>query len=1575
MTKFLDTSFRYASVLGNEVEAHATSSFSSVCEDDFVDHLSMFIRIDKNNLNKYVSVYRSFVCFDDVEPESFESGSPFSLLRDYIREHHLKLAEEHSNLLIQFCSLLYWLYNAKGPADLSIAIVSFVSSIGYNPVTLYKHFSIPSDVFDFSSSSEVLPEAFENVGESWKLLKSNPIFPKLSTAFTVLTALTVCCIERENFDGGWINPLLTSLKNVHYSSFDMIDALIESFCWMSSTGVAIIKTRSLSPLLYSNSLVRDFDEKFLYVQAEKTSAINGSLDDLATYETKLNDCIRIIERLNDCKIDFVIRRYLHEKFAILYDIQNSLVIKRRNCEIRFCPIGFSLFGGSGVGKTTVAKLIMRTSLATMGFPFDDKHQITLDMNDKYHSTLTNDTQGIYFDDLANTTSAFADNGQIPSNTIIKFFNNVPAQAVKADVSDKGKTMINLKCGVVTTNCKDLDAPKYSNCPASILRRLFHITVTIKPEYQQKVGGISNGMLDPNHPKLQSQGSIGEIDVWFFKIEVAIPAQEKSFVFAPYIHVRDGVEIKCDKIGLRELLHIVRDLSVAHKKQQENLLTGARNDTSCICASCTLPRVVCECEPQSFSIPYLPSFASAFGYVPLSSLSLDKYFPDCLELADKSFIGLSSYVPECVYNTSAFQYVMGHPISRLSDFDWSLFRYIFKHNDYFRKWLVYIFFASIGLYFSFGWHFCYTLSTLCIVLFVCILLIVDISVKRRDKMVQNVLASRQTLSLYSKRIRDDIIPKSVLAISGIAAIILAMRYMYFAYATNKNVPQGSSLDSDEIDKQPGWFGSMFRGNTQKISAMINNNHMPSQLSQTLQKNLFFANFRRVDGTTASCCVFMPKKCILLFPKHIFYANGNLNVEPSLKLDIDVQRHNSYGSKFSVTVEFSMCKFYGDISVAYFPNCPDLKDAVKVFCDNISGSGYCELVRRLPDFSTSTEKVYAQHGQVGHKYMKFFGSSYQTTLSGSGACMSVLINDSNPSYIVGFHIGGTGETGVSIFIGRSSLEQLIKEVIFDNCGIEGCEGGDLPVQQCGKPLVVGPVHHSAYCKTKLVDTCFEVYGKTQLRTQTKSQVERGYLYDIMVDHFGLSDQWKAPNMLPNWKHYNVFVDKVVQPSGQFLASHIKRAIDDYVAPLIKETESYIGLRRPLTFDEGIMGIKGMRFCDALIMNTSMGFPVFGKKRRYFSDVNDDNGLLIKRVPDNIIIQEYDRLKDCYLNNRRGYPVFTACLKDEVKELDSEKVRVFTACPVAFSILVRQYYLPIAIFLQHFPLLSEMAVGVNAFGLQWQDLMDFTDEFGDENGGKFGMDYSGYDTRMNSQMSRSVYFIMVDLARHLGYDNESLKIMSAMVDDLTHPLVDINGTLFGLFHMNPSGNNVTVQVNCIANSLYMRLAFFHYYPQAVNFNSCVHLMTYGDDNKCSVRPEFRKKFSFLGVQDFLGKHDIKITPPDKKSSGEAFFDDDKLDFLKRQSSYIPEIDRSIGKLEENSIFKSLMYNVRSASCSKRDVALSCIDSAFHEWFAFGQDYYESKRKSFKEALSTCGLGDYPILNISYDDRVSSWKEQYVK
>jgi hypothetical protein len=338
-----------------------------------------------------------------------------------------------------------------------------------------------------------------------------------------------------------------------------------------------------------------------------------------------------------------------------------------------------------------------------------------------------------------------------------------------------------------------------------------------------------------------------------------------------------------------------------------------------------------------------------------------------------------------------------------------------------------------------------------------------------------------------------------------------------------------------------------------------------------------------------------------------------------------------------------------------------------------------------------------------------------------------------------------------------------------------------------------------------------------------------------------------------------------------------------------------------------------------------------------------------------------------------VTAATLKDEPTKIGSEKVRVFQAVALALGMGIRRWYLPIARVLSLCPELSEAAVGVNAFSPQWDALMSHAEKFA-EDGRVVAWDYSKYDVRMNSQMTYAVLQSFIDISSVCNYSQYDLDMMNAMIADIIHPLIDYNGTMIMAYNMNTSGNNITVNINSVANSLYVRMGFFHACPEVEDFRTAMAAMTYGDDFKGSVAKQYRSRFNFRVFKEFLAEHGMKITDPNKTDEVNDDMDVNDADFLKRQSQFIPEIGTRIGKLTKSSMMKPLLVNLKSSTETPQMVAVSCVETYMHELFAHGREEYEHDAPLIKELCVRALDFVPPAVNFTFDERVAMWKEKYL-
>jgi hypothetical protein len=598
----------------------------------------------------------------------------------------------------------------------------------------------------------------------------------------------------------------------------------------------------------------------------------------------------------------------------------------------------------------------------------------------------------------------------------------------------------------------------------------------------------------------------------------------------------------------------------------------------------------------------------------------------------------------------------------------------------------------------------------------------------------------------------------------------------------------------------------------------------------------------------------------------------------------------------------------------------------------------------------------------------GCIYLGTKYGDGTCMSPVISRGKEPFICGLHIAGDDKLGLSMGITRNKLEHIYQEIVrIYQLPSLPIKEGQPPKVKMGKVVINSEtVHPNAVMVNQLgPDAEVSIYGSSPLRTSMRSSVHKSPISDHVEEVFGQPNKWGPPQLQPNWVGFNATLGKLVYPTKPFLQSELKRAKEDFLRPLLEKAQKF-ERAKPLTLDQAINGVDGVRFIDAMNFSTSVGHPLYRAKKVHLDRTMVD-GKVKYELPQ-VWQEEYDAALRAWSEGETANLFVSSTLKDEPTEIGSTKVRVFQACPLVLVLAIRQYFAPVKRFMNLHPREAESAVGINAFSKQWEYLMKYCHTHSSEK--VLAWDYSKYDTRMRAQLTITAWGIYIDLARALGYDEESLKIMSKMVWDIVHPLMDYNGTVMRMRNSNISGHPLTVEINDVVNSLYVRMAFFSVCPQ-LDFRSNVSPLTYGDDLVAS-RSKLAAKFDYFAAKEFFAKHDIGITPPDKGSIEQSTEDAGSADFLKRVSVYIPEIDTTIGALSFTSLLKSLHSNLKSKNATPEEVAASCLDTAAHESFAWGRSFYDDVTPKLQQVARMANISA-PGTFRTFDERVEAWKSKY--
>lgn len=228
--------------------------------------------------------------------------------------------------------------------------------------------------------------------------------------------------------------------------------------------------------------------------------------------------------------------------------------------------------------------------------------------------------------------------------------------------------------------------------------------------------------------------------------------------------------------------------------------------------------------------------------------------------------------------------------------------------------------------------------------------------------------------------------------------------------------------------------------------------------------------------------------------------------------------------------------------------------------------------------------------------------------------------------------------------------------------------------------------------------------------------------------------------------------------------------------------------------------------------------------------------------------------------------------------------------------------------------------------------------------------------------------------GYTQEDLRVVWGIAEDTAFPLVDFNGDLIEFFGSNPSGHPLTVIINSLANSIYMRYAYLICNPkkEAQSFKENVRLMTYGDDNVLTVSPKINF-YNHTTIQNALASVGITYTMADKEAESVPFLPMSQISFLKRKWVFDDDVGAYLCPLEEESIIKSLMVNTFSKHIPVEKHIICVIGSANNEYFFHGKEVFKQQQQLLKKIVSEHGLESWleESTFLSYDElKTRFWK-----
>jgi len=1560
-----------------------------------------------------------------------------------------------------FVALLVALRETASPSQFAAISVLYLKN-HYNSSILTTLTAYVSELFpDYTmQSADASPDPkwfnlLRDVKSNWTRAINNEGFTRISKMLSLCVSIGLCEMSSFNFSLAGVDLFSKMAIPKHTSALDLVDAIMNTVTYFIEGGYMCFKTGSLRPLIFGDHTHDTFEKDYSRCLSCSEYVKCGNLEKFAGISE--NDYDHLLEKTIEKSATLMLTcRGIVEK-NIMLKKKASLVLWQTNFRqsriqggLRMAPYSIGVFGGTSVGKSSVANIMMITTLLHNGYSAEDDRIITLNEQDKFDSNFRTYVNGVFFDDVGNTKAQYVD--RAPTVKIIEYVNNVRMYATVAEAEKKGKVFIEPKVFITTKNVKDSGASTYSNEPASIARReKVTATVTVKKEYR------THDMLDQDKVTAAFPQGVPAIpDLWDIHLQTAYP-------FASSVKgAKAGVGWEtvwfegkwCSNIDIYTFIRYCGQDSKKFYAAQEELVSNSNNMAAktVLCNVCNFPVSVCACHasPEEMVARSLPKPKAPFkgdgdsrpdvdsrartgwpathGYRPESALEFPPHWarspyniPDwnapptrmqrLHETAHRFYEDVMYRLHDWYYTVEdGYDYayyrsmatcktIKNQGVAEITEtLEWLESSRARKWSNYVPSFMLsspltrgmilmsnrselqtrvqYAFLCEFLLTVVIVFLSFYVSSFLLLALVVPIVRAASVIETQKMYLYEDLDRDRGTMPMVMKRIRDGHISYLTGICGAVGVLYLAMKlYKRWQPMTEQgNLSPRTMADIEERDLEVNpWSGVV-------VTPMPSTNKSKTVTSTILEKLVFkntcFARFIAPDGRKYHCDAFFPCSNVAIIPRHIWKGST---------MTTTFTRHDPTLIGGNFTAILSRCTTVDipdtDYSVTYVPNGGDWKDL----------TGYLPLapLKSCPaklQYKDETGLIKASLAMIKPSTTNTGNgpySSFEYTLqfpTFEGLCMSPLITQTKGPVIAGFHLGGKTGTprGCAGAIVKSQLESAIKSLQKVETVVVGMSEGTLTGESYDVQYYQGDAVHpkSPINFLDLGANC-RYHGQVIGRASYSTSIKPTCISDLVAKHTGQIQNWTGP---PYHKGYpwQKSLNKSTHPGVGVDGDLLVKASLDYKEPLLNHLNTIPALKsaaKPLERMDNVCGKDGIRFIDKLVPNTSIGYPLSGPKSDHLgyldgeSDTHANPAILSEKF-----WEHAESMEEGYLKGERAYPLFKACFKDESTKLSATKVRVIQGAPLAFQLVVRKYYLPIARLLSVNPVLSECAVGINAHGPEWDALVKEIAKYGKSR--VLAGDYKSYDLNIPAQVMFAAFGVLIDIAKECNYSTRDTTVMRGIATDICYPMIAYNGDLIQHIGSNPSGHNLTVYINCIVNSLFFRCAYFNIYKSKVNlapFRDKCSLITYGDDAKSTVAGDC-PEFNHLSVASFLAEAGMVFTMPDKTSDPTPYMEDEDADFLKRTSIYNADVDLYFGALDEMSIFKSLHSATVSSILTQDQQAAQNIDGALREWFFHGRDIYEKRRTQMRAIADEAEISyQCTLLDVNYDQQLVIWLNKY--
>jgi len=1473
--------------------------------------------------------------------------------------------DKYINLLEDICILAHDFIYSSCLANRYMAIVSFCkrrgSRIGFTTTLMY----VAADLFgtervvrsdplhaDILSRVNYNPQADDTEDNifaearkyvnSYEKMKETAIYKKLYKFSLYILTLGLLDGIRIDFNSMNFSKFEAKcIKETHKPGLDMIHCFLDTILFVCDKGIQYFKSGDVDVIFHSGSSYEKWITKANKLLCDAKFLNNPEPLGIDKF-TFLSDLKESIEK-GTAIVKFANGIDKHEKLyvnRILNDLRmlEAEQLTRKAAQMpRKDPFAVLIHGSSSICKSQLKQILFYHYGKVFGLPTTADYMYTRCPTDEYWSGFNSTQWCIVMDDIA----FLKPNNEVDPTLkeMLQVKNSVPYTPPQASLEDKGRTPVRAELLIGTTNTKHLNLYAYFACPFAIARRMSYvITAKVKSQYSKH-----NFMADSNKIPPTPEGEY--MNIWDFEVAVPVPQLDIE------------VDNQQSKYVVIHTFTDINDLLVWYitaAKDHESAQTKALNADKImfdvdVCKTCYKAVRNCSCYTPQNSMEILMQHSRFFQ---VQMWVYQQIIIGCINPDLEMLSYLYSYIEHNMFPI----YILYFMWLYLFPFSCLLISIPVVFTYYLYKYIWVLLHNCCAYYGGIAWKY-----------------------KLLFRLTNNSEETyRFLLKLAGERVKEihftnrDL--QKLAAFLSLPIVIFAIKKAYNTITSAPSKPtydhQGNIgvVPTPTTEEKPTFYYHNPYVNTDVEISGASKCAQGNFLSKNAEKATakFKFRFTELPGKFSASIGFNICGNLWLLNNHaIKYDNGIVDIV------LDPVEQNISRNISNVTFcAQDIIRIPGtDLALLQMRALPPGKNLLKYLpLDNpLKGcySGKYHLISKQGERSS----ISIANIRGGARCPVFSVPGYYAKVTFPtqvGDCGAVCIaNIGDSEVLLGTHTAGNPDGGIFMqHISQSLIQPYINKFQ------PQIESGELPISAPGYERQLGPVHHKSSLRFIEKGTAHVVGSFLGYRPKHKSKIKDTYIKDYVIQH-GYVAEHGAPDM--SWRPWHLALTDMVAPQYTFNNCVLDQCEESFFQDICDVLGDKINELEVYTQDVALNGVDGVTFVDMLNTATSAGNP-FKKSKKHFITLSDSGKI---ESIDPIIQDRVDSICECYDSGKRFHPQFCGHLKDDptlFKKILAGKTRLFTGGELAWSIVVRRYLLSHIRLIQNNPYAFEAMPGIVAQSKEWNTLYQYLTRFGKER--IVAGDYGKFDKKMAAAFILSAFRILEKLAQRAGWPEEDLIYIRCIANDTAFPTIDFNGDLIEI-QGNPSGHPLTVIINCLVNSLYMRYAYFYVSKKPVStFRKYVNLATYGDDNIMGVSPDC-PDFNHTRISIIMKAIGVEYTMADKESKSVPYIHIDDGSFLKRKFVYDHDVGKIVCPLDHSSIDKMLTSRLDTGVLDARAHSICVIETALREYFFYGREKFEERRKFFQQLIVDCGLQDwvtqstFPTYDLLCDDFHNRLKE----